>query len=61
MASINVGITTATIATAFLSELRHMDVDKIRKEGRCCDVLRTIQNDAANLYLRHHSKPKHRS
>ena len=57
MASINVGITTATIATALLSELRHMDVDTIRKEGRCCEVLRTIQNDATNLYLRHHSEP----
>ena len=52
MASLNVSVKVGTAAVRVLRQLKNMDVDKIRREGRCCDVLRSIREDAEKFDAR---------
>ena len=46
MASLRVCVNVGTAAAAILRGLKEMDVDQIRRERRCCEVLRSIRDDA---------------
>ena len=53
MASLTINVD----ATRKLLELRNLDVDQIRREGRCCEVLRSIRDDAEQFANRLRNAP----
>ena len=59
MASMNVSVKVGTAAAVVLRQLKEMDVDQIRREGRCCEVLRSIREDAERFDQRFRNAPNH--
>jgi len=57
MASLTINVD----ATRKLLELRNLDVDQIRREGRCCEVLRSIRDDAEQFANRLRNAPNARN
>ena len=57
MASMNVSVKVGTAAAVVLRQLKEMDVDQIRREGRCCEVLRSIREDAERFDQRFRNAP----
>ena len=60
MASMTVSVKVGTAAAVVLRQLKEMDVDQIRREGRCCEVLRSIREDAERFDQRFRNKPNAR-
>ena len=57
MASMNVSVKVGTAAAVVLRQLKEMDVDQIRREGRCCEVLRSIREDVERFDQRFRNAP----
>ena len=57
MATFRVSVPVGTVAARVLRQLKDMDVDQIRREGRCCEVLRSIRDDAEKFDERLRNAP----